>query len=280
MTGRAGWLSAAPMAVLLALGFAAPILMVAALSLAPPRTFAPTADMTLANYASAFADGYWVTLMWSLLGATLSTLICLGLAWPTAKALRRLGGRWATAAAVMIALPIFISESVRLFGLSLFLMPGGGIFAGTVNALTGWRVGSFLNTREAALVGLVYIHFPFVLFPTLLGLALVPPDRVEAARDLGASAWQVFREVEAPLAAPGVAVGALLAFVLALGANAEAAILGGRAVVVATQAIEQRFGYAQDWPMGSALTALMIAATVAVVFPVLRRLDLDRLIRR
>jgi spermidine/putrescine transport system permease protein len=160
------------------------------------------------------------------------------------------------------------------------MMPGGGILAGTVQSLFDVRIGSILNTRLAALVGLVYVYFPFMLFPNILGLSLVPADQVAAARDLGASRLQVFREIEAPLAAPGVAIGALLTFVLSLGANAEAAILGGRAVVVVTQAIEQRFSYAQDWPLGSALTVLVIVATALVVFPVLSRLDLDRLIRR
>lgn len=280
MSRLAGWLAAAPAAALLALGFALPILLVAALSVAPPRTFDLTAEITAANYATAFAEGYWRPLLWSLVGAALATVICLALAWPTAKALARLGTRWATTAAILIALPIFISESVRLFGLSLFMMPGGGILAGSVNALLDIRIGSILNTRLAALVGLVYVHFPFVLFPLILGLSLVPRDQVEAARDLGASGWRVFTEIEAPLAAPGAAIGALLCFVLSLGANAEASILGGRAVVVATQAIEQRFNYAQDWPLGSALTVLVILVTAAVVFPIMRRIDLDRLIRR
>jgi spermidine/putrescine transport system permease protein len=133
----------------------------------------------------------------------------------------------------------------------------------------GIRIGSILNTWEAALVGMVYIHLPFMLFPLILGISLIPKDRIEAARDLGANRWQVFREVELPLALPGLMIGALLTFVLALGANAEAAILGGRAVTVVTAAIEQRFNYAQDWPMGAALTVMVIAVTAAIVLPVL-----------
>lgn len=269
-----------PMAVLLVIGFLAPIGIVAIYSVMPPRTFDLTGDPTLANYAAAFTEGYWRPLMWSATGASLTTIICLILAWPTAKALERAGPRWSTTVAILIALPIFISESVRLFGMSLFMMPGGGILAGSVRAMFDVSIGSVLNTRLAALLGLVYIHFPFVLFPLILGLSLVPKDQVEAARDLGASRWQVFRNVELPLAAPGAAIGALLCFVLALGANSEAAILGGQAVTVATRAIEQRFNYAQDWPLGAALTMLIILVTAVVVLPVMRRLDFDRLIGR
>ena len=275
-----GILTMLPVLVFLLAGFVIPILVVALYSLMPPRTFDLTGSPTIANYATAFTEGYWRPLMWSALGAAATTLICLALAWPTARALDRFAGRWATLVTLLIALPIFISESVRLFGLALFMMPGGGILAGSIDALFGVSIGTILYTRLAALLGLVYIHFPFVLFPLLLGVSLIPKDQVEAARDLGASGWHVFREIEAPLAAPGAAIGALLCFVLSLGANAEMNILGGQAVTVITNAIEQRFNYAQDWPLGATLTVLTVLLTAAVVFPVLQRIDVDSLARR
>lgn len=273
-------LFAAPLVVFMLLLFAAPLLIVAWTSLMPARTFSLGGAVSLDNYRSILTGGYGRPLMWSLIGATLTTIITALLAWPTAKILHRHAGRWASVVTALIALPIFISESVRLFGLWLFLMPGGGILAGTLNELFGLRIGSILNTRFAALAGLVYVHFPFMLFPLLLGMGMIPADRVEAARDLGAGRWAVFREIELPLASPGLLIGGLLVFVLALGANSEAAILGGRAVTVVTAAIEQRFNYAQDWPSGAALTILVIAATALLVFPVLARIDLTRIVRR
>ena len=271
---------AAPVAVFMLLCFAAPIVIVAWYSLMPGRTFDLTSDFTAANYAAIFTEGYARPMMWSLIGAVATTVITAVLSWPAAVILHRHAGRWATVVSALIALPIFISESVRLFGLSVFMMPRGGILAGTLNAAFGLQIGSILNTWWAALVGMVYIHLPFMLFPLLLGVSLIPTDRIEAARDLGANRWQVFREIELPLAAPGILIGSLLTFVLCLGANAEAAILGGRAVTVITAAIEQRFNYAQDWPMGAALTIVVIAITSAVVLPALARLDLRRLTKR
>jgi spermidine/putrescine transport system permease protein len=271
---------AAPVIAFLIAAFALPIGIVAWTSLMPPRTFDLSLPPTIANYTAAITEGYGRPLMWSVIGATFTTLVTMLLAWPTAVILHRHAGRWATVVAILIALPVFISESVRLFGLSVFLMPRGGILAGSLNALFGWQIGSIQNSWPGALLGMVYIHFPFMLFPLILGISLIPRDRIEAARDLGANRWQVLREVELPLAAPGLAIGALLTFVLCLGANAEAAILGGRAVTVITAAIEQRFGYAQDWPAGSALTVMVIAITAAIVLPVLARLDFDRLTKR
>lgn len=280
MNTRPGAWFAAPLLLFLLAFFAGPLLIVSLYSLMPPRSFSLAASPTLVNYAAAFAEGYEKPLGWSLLGASLTTLICALLAWPTAQMLHRHAGRTASVITALIALPIFISESVRLFGLSMFMMPRGGILAGSLNAWFDIQIGSILNTRLAALLGMIYVHFPFMLFPLLLGVSLIPDDRVEAARDLGAGRWAVLREIELPLAAPGLMIGALLTFVLCLGANAEAAILGGRAVTVISAAIEQRFNYAQDWPMGAALSMLVILLTAALVWPVLRRVDFNRLMRR
>jgi len=277
---KLGLLFMAPVAAFLLIGFVSPILIVGWYSLMEPRSFDLNTVFTIANYRSAFSDGYGPPFFWSLSFAAVTTLTCLVLAWPTAKLLHRFAGRGAAVITALIAVPIFISESVRLFGMSLFLMPGGGILAGSVRALFDLSIGSVLNTKLAVYLGLVYVHFPFVLFPALLGVALIPQDRIDAARDLGASRWQVLREVELPLALPGLVIGALLTFVLCIGANAEAAILGGQTVTVLTRAVEQRFSYAQDWPMGAALTMLVIAMTAVFVFPALSRLDLNRLIRR
>jgi spermidine/putrescine transport system permease protein len=149
-----------------------------------------------------------------------------------------------------------------------------------MRALFGMEVGSILFTPWATLVGMVYIYLPFAVFPIVLGLSQVPRDQLEAASDLGASGWQIMREVEVPIAFPGIIIGCLLVFVLSLGATGEAAILGGQSVVVAVQSIEQRFNYAQDWPLGSALATVLCAITAIVVFPLMRYLDIDRLFRR
>ena len=277
---RAGPLAMLPNAALWLLGFAVPVGFVAWTSLMPPRTFALDAAPTLANYATLLADGYWRPLAWSLGLALAATTACVLIAWPVAKALVVHGGRLALVVSVLVAVPIFIAESVRLFGAFLFLMPRAGILAGSLNALFGWQVGSFLNTPLATLVGLVYIHLPFALFPMVLGLSQVPRDQVEAARDLGAGAWQVAANVEIPIALPGILIGALLVFVLSLGATSEATMLGGQSVTVVGLSIEQRFNYAQDWPLGSALATVLCLITALVVFPLMRRLDIDRLLRR
>ena len=128
--------------------------------------------------------------------------------------------------------------------------------------------------------GMVYVYLPFMLFPMVLGLSMVPREVVEAAGDLGASRLQTFREVELPLAMPGFIIGGLLTFVLAVGAVAESKVLGGQSVIVITHDIEIAFTYAQNWPLGAALSVLLMAVVGTLVLLVLRYLDLDRILGR
>jgi spermidine/putrescine transport system permease protein len=127
---------------------------------------------------------------------------------------------------------------------------------------------------------MVYVYLPFMLFPLTLGLAMVPRDLIDAARDMGASRLQIWREVELPLAMPGILIGILLTFVLAAGAVAEAKVLGGQSVIVITHDIEIAFTYAQNWPLGSALAVLLTLLIGTLVLVVLWRLDLDRILGR
>ena len=104
---------------------------------------------------------------------------------------------------------------------------------------------------------------------------MVPNETREAAYDLGATRWQVFREVELPLAMPGIVIGFLFTFVLAVGAIAEAKVLGGQRIIPITHDIEIAFTYAQNWPLGSALAVLLMLVVGVLVLLVLRRFDLD-----
>jgi spermidine/putrescine transport system permease protein len=279
-SARNGLVSVIPVVLLLLVGFALPLLFIVYTGFMPSRSFGLIGEPTLENYWVIVADGYWRPLMWSLAFAAATTVLSVVIAWPIAKALVVHAGRFASIISILVAVPVFIAESVRLFGAHLFMMPKGGILAGSMNALFGIDVGSILFTPFATLVGMVYIYLPFAIFPMVLGLSQVPREQVEAAKDLGASGWQTVTNVELPIALPGILIGGLLVFVLALGATAEAAILGGQSVVVAVQSIEQRFNYAQDWPLGSALATVLCVITALVVFPSMRRLDVDRLFRR
>ena len=97
---------------------------------------------------------------------------------------------------------------------------------------------------------------------------------------MGATRWRMFRDIELPLAAPGILIGALLCFVISLGAFSEAKFLGKGVIVTIAQDIESAFTFGQNWPRGSALSVLVILLAGTAVFIAMRRMDLEKMLGR
>jgi spermidine/putrescine transport system permease protein len=278
-TRQPGLLCALPASLFLLIGFVGPLLMVVGYSFMPPRTFSLLQVPTLENFAAVIAGSYYVSFLWSLLLASLTVLVLLLVCYPIAYGMIKLFPRWAAIITVLVALPLLISENIRLFGWVLILLKNG-ILDGSLQALFGLSVSGLLYTVPATILGLIYVYLPFMLFPLVIGIAMVPESLREAAADLGASRLQIFREVELPLSMPGILIGCLLTFVLALGSLAESKILGGQVIITIAHDIESAFTFAQNWPRGSVLSVVLIAFTGTAVFLLFRRLDLDRIIGR
>ena len=276
---RLGLLSALPVSVLLALSFLAPLLVVAGFSIMPQRVFSLLNMPDFSSYAVIVAQGYWRSVLWSLGMAFVSTAILLLLCWPLAYGMAKVFGRFTLVLTVLVVITLFVSENIRLFGWTLTLMKGG-LLEGHFRAWFGTGFDGLIYNTPVVVFGMIYVYFPFMLFPLAQGIAMVPDDARAAALDLGASRWQMLWQIEVPLAAPGIMVGCLLCFVLSAGALAEAKILGGRSVVVIADDIESAFTYAQNWPLGSALSMVLIVLIAGLVLGVLRRLDLDRIMGR
>jgi spermidine/putrescine transport system permease protein len=270
---------ALPLLILLLIGFLAPLLAILWFSVTPPRSFTLWHPPTLENYRTIYAETFYQSFLWSL-GLAFVTVVLLALiCYPLAYGLAKVFGRWANLLTLFLVLPLFVSENLRLYGWVLFFIKGG-VLLGGLKALTGFELNSWLFTPGMIIFGMVYVYLPFMLFPMTLGVSMVPRETTEAAADLGATRWQVFREVELPLAMPGITIGCLLTFVLAVGAIAEAKVLGGQSVIPIAHDIEIAFTYAQNWPLGAALSVLLMIVVGALVLTVLRRFDLDRILGR
>lgn len=269
--------AALPLVLFLLIGFAAPLLAVIGFSLMPPRTFGLLHAPGLDNYADIVESTAYISFLWSL-GLAFATICILALiCYPVALGLSRVFGKWSPLLTLLFTIPLFVSENVRLYGWVLFFIKSG-VLLGTLKSWFGIEVDSWLFTRGIIVFGMVYVYLPFMLFPMTLGISMVPNETREAAYDMGASRWQVFREVDLPLSMPGIIIGVLLSFVLAVGAIAEAKVLGGQQVIPITHDIEIAFTYAQNWPLGAALSCLLMFVVGALVLIVLRRFDLDAIL--
>jgi len=276
---RPGAAHALPVAIFLLVGFAAPLLWVIMFSFMPARTFSLLQQPSLENYATIFSGSSYTSFLWSLGLAAITVILLALICYPIAYGLARVFGRWATLLTLLFTIPLFVSENVRLYGWILFFIKNG-VLLGTVKSLFGIDGETWLFTEGMIVLGMVYVYLPFMLFPMTLGVTMVPNETRDAAFDLGATRWQVFKEVDLPLAMPGIVIGFLLSFVLAMGALVEAKVLGGQRVIPIVHEIELAFTYAQNWPLGSALAVLLMLVVGTLVLLVLRRFDLDTILGR
>ncbi len=274
-----GVVAAAPLAALMLGGFLGPLLLVVVFAFMPGGTFSILQVPTLANFVEIVANSYYLSFLASLWLAGLTVVICLIVCYPVAFAMVRVFGRHGSILALLITAPLFVADNLRLMGWVLFLVKGG-VVSGSLQTWFGIELDSMLYTSGATLFGLVYIYLPFMLFPIIMGISMVPEQMREAAFDLGATRFQVLREVDVPLAMPGILIGSLMTFILAAGSLTEARTLGGNAVTMIAMDIQKEFGFAQNWPKGSALAVLMILLAGALAVTALKRIDLDLIFGR
>ena len=271
--------SAVPVLLFLGIGFAAPLLAVIWFSFMPARSFSFAGVPTFENYLTIFDGTNYISFLWSLGLAVVTVFLLALVCYPVAYGLVRVFGKWAMLLTLLFTIPLFVSENIRLYGWVLFLIKNG-VLLGSLKSLFGWQMESILFSLPVIILGMVYVYLPFMLFPMTLGIAMVPDETRDAAADLGASRWQVFKEIELPLSMPGIVIGFLLTFVLAVGAIAEAKVLGGQQVIPITHDIEIAFTYSQNWPLGAALSVLLMLVVGILVLLALRRFDLDRFLGR
>lgn len=276
---KLGVLSSLPLTAILLLSFVAPLGVVALFSIMPQKVFDLAHMPNFAAYSVFFDQGYYKSLLWSLGMAMISTAILFVICWPLAYGMAKVFGRFSLILTIAVVMSLFVSENIRLFGWVLTLMKGG-LIEGHIRAWTGVGWDSPLYNTGIIIFGLVYVYLPFMLFPLAQGISMVPDDARQAAADLGATRWQVLHQIELPLAAPGVMVGSLLSFVLAAGALAESKILGGQAVIVIADDIETAFTFGQNWPLGAALSVILIVIIGGLAVFGVNKIDLDSIMGR
>ncbi len=194
------------------------------------------------------------------------TLLTLAIGYPMAYTIAFRGGRLKNLLLLLVILPFFTSFVIRTLSWKLILADNG-FFLGT---LKGWGLldDSFrlIATPIAVISGLTYNFLPFMVLPLYVALEKVDPRLVEAASDLYASRFQVFLRVTLPLSMPGVFAGSLLTFIPAVGDFVNAALLGGTDTTMIGNVIQRLFLSNNDYPQAAALSFVLMAAILAMVF--------------
>jgi len=233
--------------------------------------FVPTLD----NYRRLLDPTYLNVFIDSLAMAMLATLLCLLIAYPFAWSLSRVGRRWRPLLLMLVILPFWTNSLVRIYAIRSLLAAKGAMNAllvglGLVNEpirllYSGWAVS----------LGLVYVLLPFMILPLYSSFEKLDRRLIEAAADLGAGRLASFRHVIVPLTAPGMAAGALMVFLPALGLFYVTDVLGGARNLMLGALLKEQFLDARDWPFGAAASLVVIG--LLFLFLALYRLARQRM---
>ncbi len=218
---------------------------------------------TFANYARAIEPLYLGILAKSLAFAALATLVCLVVGFPVALAISFAPANLKTWLLIGVMLPFWTNLLIRTYAL-IALLRDEGIINNALGFAFGWAGFEplrMMNTNFAVLVGLVYVHLPFMVLPLYAALDRLDRSLLEASLDLGAGHIRTIFAIVLPLAAPGIASGLLLTFIPVLGSYLAPDLLGGADSQMIANVIERQFKRANDWPFGAALAFMLMYLT-------------------
>lgn len=272
INGSRLWLNGPPLLYLI-LFFAIPTLIMVVASFGFPGDYGGLApfwtrdaqghvhfDLTLENYQRLADDWLYVELfVRSFLYALITTFICIILAYPLSLAIARSAKKYRGILLLLVILPFWSNFLVRIYAWMIILGPQGAVAHGVNSVVTafGFAPVELLFSPFAVILGLVYVHLPYMILPLYANLEKHDAALLNAAQDLGATGWQRFWRITFPLSLPGIYAGAALVFIPALGAFAVPDILGGTEGVMIGNVISQQFLAARDWPFGSALSIVL-----------------------
>ena len=255
-----------PYVIWMALFVVAPIIMVVIYAFS-------NADggFTLANFARM--GTYTVVFTRSFKLALIATLICLVIGYPVSYLMSREGPRFQRIAMVLIMLPMWMNFLLRTYSWMALLENNGLLnqlfqnigLIDLYNRIFGTDLTFFrmINTQGAVVLGMVYNYLPFMILPIYSVIVKLDHNLLEAARDLGANSFQVFRRVILPLSLPGVLSGITMVFVPSVSTFAISKMLGGGTELLLGDLIEQQFlGGAYNPQLGAAISLVMMVIVV------------------
>ena len=263
----------------LAVFFAIPLVTLFATSLQSPiegRTGRYKPGLEFGNYASAITE-YWPQFLRSFLYAGTATVLALAIAYPLAYFIAFRAGKWRSLMLVLVIAPSFASFLLRTYAWKTILADEGFITS-TLNSLNLLPDDRILNTWIAVIAGLTYNFLPFMILPLYAALEKIDPRLIEAASDLYSSPQTAFRKVTWPLSLPGVVAGTLLTFIPAAGDYINAELLGSPKNRMIGNEIQTNFIEYRDYPTASALSFILMAIILVLVFTYIRRAGTEDLV--
>lgn len=251
----------APALALAAVGFLVPLAWLLSISFVQVEPSGALTDAwTIENYRSYLGDPFtlWIIAQTVWLGV-LVTVLTITLSYPIALFLFRCGPRWRGLLSVLLIAPLLVSAVVRTFGWVIILGDQGLVNATLMGAALLKTPIALANDFSGVVVALTEILMPYVALALISGFGRIDPACEEAAATLGASPWSRFWRVTFPLSLPGVALGGLICFALAMSSFVTPELLGGGRVFVLATEIYDSAMVSLNWPRAAVQSILLVA---------------------
>ena len=261
-------LATLPLTAIMAFFFLIPLVMTALLSFQGTQYYRLIWTWSSDTWVDVFTHWhYWSIIIRTLVMALICVVLCIFISLPLSYAMVHRVRSLENHITILIVFAFLTDAVLKTFGWVLFL-DRTGVMNGALDALGfGPQSTDILFTPVATMLGMVYNLLPYTIFCIYLSMKRIDRDLMLASYDAGASRFRTFWEITLPLARPGIFAGAILVFVLALGVFLEPKVMGGGTSPMAAELIRQTFETRVNWPLGAALTLVIIVigtATLAV----------------
>ncbi|MCJ7994022.1 ABC transporter permease [Rhizobium cremeum] len=264
----------APLAVVMVVFFVIPLAMTAILSFQTTQFYRLNWTWDLKVWTEVFSKPHYWTIMMRTVGmALICVVLCLLIAYPAAYALATRLKAYNAQIQILIIFAFLTDAVLKTFGWILVLDKNGVLNWLLAHLGFGPEATNLLFSETATMIGMVYNLAVYPVFTIYLSLVRIDRDLMLASYDAGASRIRTFFEVTLPLSRPGLSSGAVLVFVLSLGVFLEPKVLGGGTSPLASELIRQSFETRVNWPLGAALTLVLItigALSLMLVLAILK----------
>jgi spermidine/putrescine transport system permease protein len=238
---------------------------------------ADTMGFHLDNWQRALTDPFYRYILLNTLKiAAVTTVLCAILGYPAAYFIARSRGN-KLLLLVLLMLPFWISYIIRTMSWINILGTSGALNSALMSLGITSEPIRMLYNENTVILGLVHFLLPFMVLNVFVSLDGIDTNLEDAANSLGATKWQAFTQVTLPLSLPGLAAGGLLCFVLAAGTYITPLILGGPRDAMFANLVFEAIITQLNWPMGSALSLLLLFVLGLLVLVYNRYLGMSQL---
>jgi len=223
---------------------------------------------SVSNYLAFFQEPiYWLTFTRTAAYSILVTLLTFVVALPVAFFITKVVDyRYKGFLTMLLLLPFWVSELVRVYGWMILLRESGVINHFLLKTGLLKQPIEMLYNDVTMVMGLVYTCMLFMVIPLISVLDSLDDSLIEAAYDLGANMWTILVKIIIPHSMPGIVSGSIVVFMLTLGNYLTPNLMGGKNSLWFTEQIYNQFIASFNWNQGSAFGFLLLLLSSFVIW--------------